>query len=95
MSIFLANEVNLYISYKLDTWSRDLSTDFKLGNCLFGDVKLTENADPDKYRYSGYGIGYDATSQFSWADGRWCENAISFRVDNSSSVQVDNKTRVS
>ena len=25
--------VNLYISHKLDTWSRDLSTDFTLGSC--------------------------------------------------------------
>ena len=39
--------INLYISYTLDQWSRDLNTDFTLGNCLFGSVKLTENADPD------------------------------------------------
>ena len=28
------NVVNLCISYELDTWSRELSTDFTLGNCL-------------------------------------------------------------
>ena len=28
-----------------------------LQNCLFGAVSLTKNADIDKYRYSGYGIG--------------------------------------
>ena len=30
-----------------------------LGNSLFGTVKLTKNVDPDKYRYSGYDIGFD------------------------------------
>ena len=43
------NEVNLYISYELDTWPRDLNTDFILDNCLFGAVKVTKNNDPDKY----------------------------------------------
>ena len=32
----LRNAVNLYIPYRLDTWSRDLNTDFTLANCLFG-----------------------------------------------------------
>ena len=29
------NVVNLYISYKSDTWSRDLNTDFALGVLAF------------------------------------------------------------
>ena len=33
------NEVNVYVTYELDTWSRDLNTDFTLGNCL--SMKLT------------------------------------------------------
>ena len=32
---------------------------------LFGAVKLTKNADPDKYSYSGYGIGFNSCSLFS------------------------------
>ena len=28
-------------------------TGFTLGNCLFGAVKLTKNADLDIYKYSG------------------------------------------
>ena len=32
------------------------NTDFTLKDCLFGTVKITKNADPDKYSYSGYGI---------------------------------------
>ena len=47
---------NLYISYTLDPWSRDLNTDFTLGNCLFGSVNLTNNTDQDIYKYSSYGI---------------------------------------
>ena len=47
--------VNLYISYLLNEWSKDLNTDFTLGNCLFGVVKLTKKPDPDKYEHSGYG----------------------------------------
>ena len=56
--------VNLFICYELDRWSRDLCTDFSLGNCLFGSAKLTKNADPDKYKYSSYDIGSDSHSEF-------------------------------
>ena len=28
-------------------------------------MKLTKKTDPDRYGYSGYGIGFDARSQFS------------------------------
>ena len=34
-------------------------------HCLFGSVKLTKNADPDKYVSTGYGIGFDWRSEFS------------------------------
>ena len=36
-----------------------------LKDCLFGNVKMTKNADPNKYSYSGYGIGFDSRSFFS------------------------------
>ena len=49
----------IYISYILNQWPRDLSTDFTLDNCLFASVKLANNADPDKYIYTGYGIVFD------------------------------------
>ena len=42
------NVVNLFIVYELDISSQDLNTDFTLKDCLFGAVKLTKNADPDK-----------------------------------------------
>ena len=53
------NVVSLFTVYELNTWSRDLNTDFTLKDCLFGAVMLNKNADPDKYNYSGYSIGFD------------------------------------
>ena len=83
--------IDLYISHTLDTWSRDLNTDFTLGNCLVGVMKSTKNADPGKYGYSGYGIGFDARSWFSLHNGSWGKNIIIFVVGNGSSVHVNNK----
>ena len=56
--------INLYISYKVNPWLRNLDTDFTLKSCLFGSLNLTKNADPDKYKYSGYGISFDSRSDF-------------------------------
>ena len=54
----LNNIVNLFAIYELDTWSRDLSTDFTLKDCLFGSVKLTKNANPDKCKHGDYSIAF-------------------------------------
>ena len=54
-------------------------------------MKLTKNADPDKYVYIGYNIGFDVRSQFSWSNGECGKNVVIFGVDNSSSVHDDNK----
>ena len=89
--IVLRKVINLCIFYMLDLCSRDLNPDFTFGNCLFGVMNLTKNYDPDKFGYRGYGIGLNARSQFSLPDGSWGKNVIIFRVDNSSSVHVDNK----
>ena len=83
----------MYISYKLDVWSKGLNTYFKLGNCFFRAVKLTNNADPDKYKYSSYGIGFESRSEFSWTDGSMGRNVIIFGVDNSSSVHIDGRNK--
>ena len=80
------NVVNLIIFYELDTWSRDLNANFTLRDCLFGAVKLTKNADPDKYSYSGYDIGFDSRPRFSYPDFDWGKNVVIFGVDNNSSV---------
>ena len=59
------NVVNWFIVYELDTWCRDLNTKFTVGDYLFGDVKLTKNADPEKYGCNCYGIGFNPRSNFS------------------------------
>ena len=85
--------VNLYISYTLGLQLKNLNTDFTVGSCLFGSVKLTKNADPDKYKYTGYGIGFDSRSEFLFTDGSYGKNVIIFGADMSSSVHVDNKEK--
>ena len=84
---------NLFIVYELDKWSRDLSTDFTLKDCLFGSIKLTKNADPDKYKYNGYGIEFDLRSESSLPDGSLSTNVTNFGVDMSSSVHIDSKKK--
>ena len=85
------NVVNLFTAYELDTWSRDLNTDFTLKDCLFGAVKLTKNADVDKYKYSSYGVQFDSQSAFSLSNSSIRKNVLNFRADMSSSVHIDNK----
>ena len=46
----------------LNTCLRNLNTDFILNNWVFGSVELTKNADSDKYKCSGNGIGLDSCS---------------------------------
>ena len=56
-------------------------------------VKLTGNADIDKYQYSGYGIGFDRKRSFSFPGIGFGQNVIIFGVDVSSSVHNDNKEK--
>ena len=81
--------------YELDAWSRGSNTGFILGDCLFGAVKLTKNADTDKYGYSGYGTGFDACSVFSLPNGKWGKHFVIFGVDNSSVAHIHNKKKIS
>ena len=59
---------------------------------MFGSVKLTKNPDIGKYKYSGYGIGFDRRGEFSFGD-RFGQNVMIFGADMSSSVHANNKTR--
>ena len=77
--------VSIYIVYRL-TPSINTS-DVTLENCLFAGVKLTKNADIDKYKYSGFGIGLDSKGNFSHPSGGLGKNVIIFGADMSSSVQ--------
>ena len=58
------NVINLFISYTLNPKLRNFNIDFTLGSCLFRSVKLTKNADLDKYKSSGYGTGFDSVQIF-------------------------------
>ena len=58
---------------------------------MFGGVKLTKNAAPDKYSYSGYGIGFETRGQYSLSDDSVGKYVIIFEVDMSSSVHIDNR----
>ena len=82
--------VNIYIVYEIfnDFSNGNYPT---LQNALFGAVKLTENADINKYRYSGYGIGFDGKASFSFP-GLGCNETI-FGVDMSLSTKIDNRKK--
>ena len=82
--------VNVYIVYELGA-SSSSDSDPTLKNCLFGAVTLTKNADIDKYGYSGYGIGFDRRSSFSFPGGGFGQNIIIFGADMNSPPHVDNK----
>ena len=81
--------VNIYIVYELDKIY--IKTTLTLVNCLLGAVSLTENADIDKYKYSGYGIGCDRRGLYLLPNEKCGRNKIFFRVDMSSSIHTDNK----
>ena len=67
--------------------------DPNLKNGLFGAVTLTKNTDINKYGYSGYGIGFDRKSSFSFPGSGFGQNIIIFGVDMNSSAHTDNKKK--
>ena len=71
--------VNLYIVYEI-TDAFNVSNYPTLENCLCVAVKLTKNADIDKYGYYSYGIGFDSHG-----------NIIVFGADMSSTIKIDNR----
>ena len=72
--------VNIYIVYeiiRIANINGNRSSNLTVQNALFGGVSLTENADVNKYKYSGYGITFDRTSSFSFPggeNGKKCNN---------------------
>ena len=84
--------VKMYIVYELGA-SGSNDSDPTLKNCLFCAVTLTKNADYDKYGYSGYGIGFDRRSSFSFLGGGFGQNILIFGAGMSSSAHIDNKIK--
>ena len=60
---------------------------------MFGAVKLTKNADIDKYKYSGYGIGFDGKEFYSHPSGGTGRNVIIFGTDVTSSIKIDHSEK--
>ena len=54
---------------------------------------MTKNADIDKYGYSGYGIGFNRRSSFSFPGTGCGQNVLIFGVDRSFSSHIDNKKK--
>ena len=54
--------------------------DLTLENCLFCAVRLTENADINKYKYLGYGTGFVSRGTL-FPDGSFAQNVMIFGVD--------------
>ena len=82
--------VNICLVYGLGACSSHVN-DPTLKNCLFGMITLTNNADIDKYGYSGYGIGFGRRGSFSFSGGGFVQNVLIFGVDMSFSARIDNK----
>ena len=87
-----ASRVNIYIVYELGASSSN-NSNTSIKKCLFGAITLTKNADIEKYGYSGFGIGFDRRSSFSFPSGGFGQNVLIFGVDMSSSSHIDNKKK--
>ena len=82
--------VCIYIVYDLKSNLNNFY--LTLQNYLFRAVKLCENNDIDKYKYSGYAIGLDSKGTFLHPSGGTGQNVIIFGADMSSSAHANNKT---
>ena len=60
---------------------------------MFGAVRLTKNADIDKYRYCGYEIGFHRRGSFSFPGSGCGSNVIIFGVDTRPYIHVNNKKK--
>ena len=73
-------------------WPFKYSFEFTLKNSLFGAVKLTKNADPEKYKYSGYETGFDVSRTFFSSNcSGFGKSGIIFAADMSLSARIDNR----
>ena len=90
MYVYSKKVVNIYIVYELGGSSSN-ANDPTIKNCLFGTVTLTKNVDIERYKYSGYGIGFDRRSSFSFTGGGFGQNVLIFGADMSTSIHIDNK----
>ena len=79
--------MNVYIVYEISK-TINVSDYPTRENSLFGALKLTKNADINKYGYYGYGIGFGRHGSFSFPGTGFGRNVIIFGVDMSSSTKM-------
>ena len=79
--------MNVYIVYEISK-TINVSDYPTLENCLFGALKLTKNADINKYGCYGYGIGFDRHGSFSFPGTGFGRNVIIFGVYMGSSTKM-------
>ena len=60
---------------------------------MFGAVILTKTFDIGKYKYSGYGIGFDRYWFFSHPSGGTGRNVMNFGGDMSWSTKIDKRKK--
>ena len=75
--------LNIHIFYEIILWDHGYDDNPVLKNYLSGAVKLVTNADTDKYKYSGYGTGFDRRVTFS-VSNEFNRNVKIFEADMSS-----------
>ena len=85
-------KVNIHIVYEINLWDQGYDDSPTIEDSWFAAVKLVKDVDIDKYKYSGYDIGFGRRGAFSVANG-FGRNVIIFGVDMLSSVNVDNKKK--
>ena len=85
--------VNIYIALEMNLWPFTIDKDFALANSFFEAAKLTKNADFDKYKYSGYGIGFYASGSSSLSDSSGFGKIVICGAEMNSSVHTDNKRK--
>ena len=83
--------MNIYIAYNLESNLNNF--DPTLQNSLLGTINLTKNSNIDKYKCSGYDIGFDSKGTFSNPTGIVGQNSIIFGADISSCTHANNRTR--
>ena len=81
--------VIIYIAYEMNLLACKKGSNFTLTNSLFGTVTLTKSADFGKYKYSRYGIGFDARGIFFLSDNSsFGKNVITSGANMSVSVNL-------
>ena len=85
--------VNIYLVFEISK-SINISDYSTLENCLFRAVSLSKNANINRYKNSGYGIGFNSHGSVSFPGIGLGRNIIIFGVDMSSSTKTDKEKKI-